>query len=142
MIGGFRHTGLAVRDMEASLAFYRDLLGMSVVSDRVSAVAGDSAGAPGCSARICVLAIPDSDVNLELLEYRGTDGACAPRRPFDPGASHGSFWVANIAAMYERLKAHAVPVLTPPIAQTSGRLKLYASDPDGFWLELTESTSS
>jgi catechol 2,3-dioxygenase-like lactoylglutathione lyase family enzyme len=138
VIGGFRHAGIAVRDMETSLAFYRDVLGLPVVSDRISAVAGDAAGAPGCAARICVLAVTDSAVHVELLEYRGAGGTPVAPRPFEPGAAHASFWVADIAALYERLKANRVPTLSPPIAQTSGRLKLYASDPDGFWLELTE----
>ena len=138
MIGGFRHTGIAVSDMEASLAFYRDLLGLTVVSDRVSRVAGDSVGAPGASARICVLAVPDSAAQLELLEYRGARTQPVAPRPLDPGAAHASFWVADIAALYARLLEHGVRTLSPPLAQTSGRRKLYASDPDGFWLELTE----
>ena len=138
MIGGFRHAGIAVGDMEASLGFYRDVLGLRVLSDRVSARAGDAVGAPGCAARICVLAVPDSNVHVELLEYRGAGARPVTPRPVDPGAAHASFWVADIGALYERLQAHGVPTLSPPLAQTSGRLKLYASDPDGFWLELTE----
>lgn len=138
MIGGFRHTGIAVRDMEASLAFYRDLLGLTVVSDRVSMIAGEAVRAPGASARICVLAVPDSAAQLELLEYRGAGAQPIAPRPVDPGAAHASFWVPNITQLYERLEAGGVPTLSPPMAQTSGRRKLYASDPDGFWLELTE----
>jgi catechol 2,3-dioxygenase-like lactoylglutathione lyase family enzyme len=146
MIGGFRHTGIAVRDMDASLAFYRDVLGLTLVSDRVSAVAGEAVGAPGASARICVLAVPDSTAQLELLEYRGARTHPVAPQPVDPGAAHASFWVSDIAALYARLQAHGVRTLSAPRAQTSGRLKLYACDPDGFWLELTEgsgpSTSS
>jgi len=138
MIHGFRHAGITVRDMDASLAFYRDVLGLAVVSDRVSALAGQSVGAPGCAARICVLAVPESEARVELLEYRGSDGTPVSARPVDTGATHASFWVTDIATLYEHLKAHGVPMLSPPVAQTSGRLKLYARDPDGFWLELTE----
>ena len=114
VIGGFRHAGIAVGDMEASLGFYRDVLGLRVVSDRVSARAGDAVGAPGCGARICVLAVPDSNVHVELLEYRGAGARPVTPRPIDPGAAHASFWVANIAALYERLQsARGTDALAP-----------------------------
>ena len=138
MIGGFRHAGISVRDMDASLAFYRDILGLTVVSDRHSPVAGDAVGMPGCGARICVLAVPASEVRVELLEYDGADGTTVARRPAEPGAAHASFWVTDIAELYRRLLAHGVETLSPPVVQSSGRPKLYARDPDGFWLELTE----
>jgi catechol 2,3-dioxygenase-like lactoylglutathione lyase family enzyme len=34
MITGFHHTSVTVADMDRSLAFYRDLLGMEVVNER------------------------------------------------------------------------------------------------------------
>jgi hypothetical protein len=86
---------------------------------RVAAgLAGDAVGAPGRGARICVIAVPDSATQLELLAYEGNTATAAPRRPVEPGTAHASFWVHDIAALYERF--HGVPTLSPPVVQFIG----------------------
>ena len=42
MIVGIHHTALSVKDMERSLTFYRDLLGMKVLSDQTWASSSES----------------------------------------------------------------------------------------------------
>lgn len=137
-IVGFRHTGITVKEMERALAFYCGLLGLEKRSDRISPEGGRFVGAPGASIRICILALPGSQAEIELLEYRNATGAAHSGRPIDPGTAHTSFWVSDVEQLYAALVENGVPVLSDPIEPLSGRKKFYARDPDGFWLELTE----
>src|SRR5690606_29710355 len=83
VITGFWHAGLTVSSMERSLAFYRDLLGLEIVSDRtvreagVLAVTGTAVGA----IRVCMLRVPGADAYLELLQYDALRPAGAAARP-------------------------------------------------------------
>lgn len=137
-VTGFRHTGVTVKDMEAALQFYVELLGLTLISDRLGSDSGRFIGAPGADARICLLSVPGSDAHIELLEYRGGVGEPSTHKPVDFGAGHASFWVRDIDRLFERLVAKNVTVFTPPIEPASGRKKFYARDPDGFSIELTE----
>jgi catechol 2,3-dioxygenase-like lactoylglutathione lyase family enzyme len=137
-IVGYRHAGVNVKDMDVSLAFYNGVLGLELISDRVSHDGGRFVGAGDTAVRICILGIPGSDAQIELLEYRNAGAARSTARPVDFSVAHASFWVEDIDALYERLVAADVRVLSPPIEPASGRKKFYACDPDGFLLELTE----
>lgn len=137
-VTGFRHAGISVRDMSAALDFYQRLLGFALLSDRVSPDSGRYVGAAGAAARICVLQLPGSNAQLELLEYRGASREAGSAKPVDFSVAHTSFWVRDIDALYARFVAQGVVVLAPPVTPASGRKKFYARDPDGFLLELTE----
>lgn len=64
------NVGIAVRDLEATIAFFTDL-GLEVVGrDEVSGEwASTAVGLDGNHARIAVLQTPDSQGQLELFEY-------------------------------------------------------------------------
>lgn len=137
-IVGFRHAGINVKNMDVALAFYERLLGLELVSDRVSEDGGRFVGAGASPVRICVLRVPGSEPQIELLEYRDAGAAARAVKPVDAGVAHASFWVSDIDRLFARLVAGNVPVLSAPIVPASGRKKFYARDPDGFLLELTE----
>jgi lactoylglutathione lyase len=141
-VTGFRHAGVTVRDMNVSLAFYVEFLGLKLISDRRSSDGGRFIGFPEASARICLLEIPGSNAHIELLEYHGAGGAPGTNAPADFGTGHASFWVQDLDRLYERFVAENIRVLTPPIEPPSGRKKFYARDPDGYGLELTEAPSA
>ena len=81
-ITGFFHGGIAVSDMERSLAFYRDLLGMEIHFDiTVDAVdyVRTLLGIEMRDCRVVYLRVPGSDgVFVELLEYHGSDARPTP----------------------------------------------------------------
>jgi lactoylglutathione lyase len=137
-IVGFRHAGVNVKDMDVARAFYEQVLGLELISDRVSDDGGRFVGAGDTAVRICVLRVPGTESHIELLEYRDADGAPSSGKPVDFGVAHASFWVKDIDELYGRLIAKNVPVHSAPIVPPSGRKKFYASDPDGFLLEFTE----
>ncbi|MEY2431360.1 MAG: hypothetical protein QOC92_1085 [Acidimicrobiaceae bacterium] len=134
------HTGVSVLDMDRSLAFYVDLLGLELVLDL------DVASQPGLETVVGmagivgrVVFLDASDSRVELWHYRSPSGSPLPdgHIPADHGVSHVGFTVNDVDAMYERLVAANVTVLSPP--QDLGLHKtMYVRGPDGEFVELLE----
>ena len=137
MIIGFRHAGISVADMETSLAFYQGMLGLQLLSDRISPQGGRLAGVEA-EIRICVLEVPGSGPCVELIEYRGIDAPRLAGRAWDRGAGHASFRVSNVDALYRTLCERNVDAAREPTMTAVGTKIFYAKDPDGFWLEFAE----
>ena len=82
--GRLHHVGLSVADLERSIAFYRDLLGLPVRErDQMSGSEVEAVtGVVGSRVLIAELGVGASQT-LELLQYGGPDGPAVDRRPFD-----------------------------------------------------------
>lgn len=81
------NVGIAVRDIEATIAFFTEL-GLTVLGrTTVSGEWADTAvGLDGNHAKIAVLATPDDQAHIELFEYIHPDAIeTAPTRPNDIG---------------------------------------------------------
>jgi glyoxylase I family protein len=92
------NVGIAVRDLEATIAFFTDL-GLTVVGrDTVSGEWADTAvGLDGNRARIAVLETPDGQGRLELFEYIHPDAIeTEPTRPNEIGMHRVAFSVDDI----------------------------------------------
>ena len=92
------NVGIAVRDIEATIAFFVDL-GLSVVGrDTISGEWADTAvGLDGNHAKIAVLQTPDGNGQLELFEYLHPDAIeTEPTRPNEIGMHRVAFSVDNI----------------------------------------------
>jgi len=146
LISGFFHGGIAVSDMEASLRFYRDTLGLDVHFDvTLDAVAYVKAvmGIDMTDARIVYLRIPGADgVYVELLEYHGTDAKPTPApRAWDPGTGHLCFHVTDAAALHLKAvaagyRARSGGAIEIPVGPNKGGRAAYLIDPDGYHIEL------
>lgn len=62
--------------------------------------------------------------------------------PEDPSraTSFLNLRVANIATMYERWRSRGAEFVTPPI-EKKGEIRCYMRDPDGYLIEVGQSTS-
>jgi len=134
--------------MEKSLAFYRDILGMKVISDREAkgAFAETITGLPAAHMRIVYLKITEETEHmLELIQYFAPPGKPFDRRTCDPGCAHLAIYTDNIANECRKLKAKGVQFRSEPLEVTGGPNKgnivVYMSDPDGITLELIERRS-
>lgn len=143
MLRGVHHAGVTVADLERSLTFYRDLLGLDVlfVMERTDETIGAVVGYPGARIKIAFLAIPGSTTRLELLQYLEPTGSGGDGETYRPGAGHVCFSVDDIDALYRRLAdAGYLPRSGAPvtIAQgpNTGVKALYVRDPDGYTVEL------
>src|SRR4030042_2851877 len=95
-ISNIHHAAFTVSNMERSLAFYRDILGMKVLWDSVQAgveykgpVCDKITGCPGTEQKIVYLGIGGGF--LELVEYSPIGRALENHKASDIGASHICF---------------------------------------------------
>ena len=94
----FENVGIAVRDLEETIAFFTDI-GLSVVGrDTVSGEWADTAvGLDGNHAKIAVLRTPDGNGCIELFEYiHPTAIETNPTRPNEIGMHRVAFTVDDI----------------------------------------------
>jgi catechol 2,3-dioxygenase-like lactoylglutathione lyase family enzyme len=138
------HSVVVVRDLEASLRFYRDGLGLGVLRDRQ--VEGDWPGlfgAPSRSLRAVFLGDPgvpdDHSGVLELNVYEGETQDGPPSSPLRSGFLMLSFFV-DVEATLARLASLGLGG-TPRqvVQQTPGGAVTIATvrDPDGLLILLT-----
>jgi lactoylglutathione lyase len=142
-VTGFFHAGVTVRDMGEALRFYRDTLGLEVVSEgRGSAphqgrILGEQPG----ELIAVFLRVPGSDALVELFEFVGMERHGASARPWDFGAGHFCLYVDDTDAMFERLTAAGYrtrggEVVTIASGPHQGAKVVYAIDPNGYHVEL------
>ncbi|HEY9263681.1 MAG TPA: VOC family protein [Mycobacterium sp.] len=102
------NVGIAVRDLEAAIAFFTDL-GLTVVGrDTVSGEWTDTAvGLDGNHANIAMLQTPDGHGQLELFEYIHPKAIESnPTRPNDIGMHRVAFSVDDIDEALEIAAKH------------------------------------
>lgn len=140
-----RHVGIVVANMQRSLWFYRDLLGMQVWadyrdhSDYVRAITATP------NADIWMVKLRASDGgSIELLQYLShPQDVPEPRRAFDVGCNHVALQVNDIDAIYQKLKNAGITFHAPPTISSDGGAKVtYCRDPEGVIVELVEIQSS
>jgi catechol 2,3-dioxygenase-like lactoylglutathione lyase family enzyme len=144
-IRGLHHTGIIVRDLDRSVYFYHDLLGLEFASEPSPWFSGDDlaigVGVPGASLRQVNLRAGDG--TLELLEYgnrpKGDDTAPPQNRL---GSMHVALHVDDLAETMRSLSAKGVTFLSGPNVVDEGTLAgwrwVYFHDPDGVTIELVE----
>ena len=102
MIGRLNHVAIAVKDMKAAAAVYRDILGGDV---------SDAVPQPDHGVTTVFINLPNT--KIELLEPLGSDSPIAKfleRNP-DGGIHHVCYEVDDIIAARDRLKADGARVL-------------------------------
>ncbi|MDA8218962.1 MAG: VOC family protein [Dehalococcoidales bacterium] len=136
------HTSFTVGDMDRSIAFYRDLLGMELISDRVAGpeFAAKVTGIPGAALRVVYLEA--IGYKLELIQYTAGQGERIDPKTNRPGSAHLCFNVEDIRRAYADLKAKGVRIQGEPMVVGGGPnkdgLTIYMLDPDGITIELIQ----
>jgi catechol 2,3-dioxygenase-like lactoylglutathione lyase family enzyme len=137
------HLGLTVGDIERSVTFYRDLLGLSLLRRRSSDAnyLGAQTGHPGLRLEMASFQLAShGGPTLELVQYMTHAGAVADPSTNRAGNTHLCFQVDDIQRAYDSLRGRGVRFLTPPVTITSGPnrggIGVYLFDPDGYTLEL------
>jgi glyoxylase I family protein len=140
MIKTMHHTAICVSDIERSLGFYRDMLGMKVVIDsRISGPEVDQILAlDGADARRVYVA--GYGGRIELFKFDSPQGKPFPEdfKVCDVGLTHIAFEVENIQELYEELSAKGIKFHNPPLPVQNRGMVCYLRDPDGVVLEFIE----
>lgn len=141
---GLHHASRTVSDIEQSLAFYRDLLGLSVVAD--STATGPELdlilGLSGTDLRFAELELANGHL-LELLEYRSPAvSADTDLSPSRTGAHHIAITVDDIHEAFETLTNAGVRFNCEPKwigeGYFAGFWTAYCFDPDDLPVELLQ----
>ncbi|MBI3493511.1 MAG: methylmalonyl-CoA epimerase [Acidobacteria bacterium] len=127
------HVGIAVRDLPAALAFYRDALGLEIEAPEDVA-----------SQRVRAHVIPVGASSLELLEATAPDSPIARYvEKNGPGLHHITLRVDDILAALAQLKARGIRLIdeTPrPGAEGSTIAFVHPSATHGVLVELKQSS--
>ncbi|WP_350002450.1 VOC family protein [Pseudarthrobacter sp. WHRI 8279] len=136
----FENVGIAVRDLEATIAFFTDL-GLTVVGrDTVSGEWTDTAvGLDGNHAKIAMLQTPDGHGQLELFEYIHPEAnETAPTRPNDIGMHRIAFSVDNLDTALEVAAKHGCHPLRGVATYGDAYKLTYLRGPSGILVMLAE----
>ena len=141
------HTGITVRDLDASLAFWCDVMGFALLyrAHRTGVFAAGVVGVPG--AEILIAVVEGFGHKLELLQYLApADRAAYAPRPCDLGSLHLCFVVDDLDAAQDALAARSWTVGGAPQIMDGGsrpgaRL-VYLRDPDGTTIELVQTATA
>ena len=143
-VSGLDHVSVTCGDLDASVAFYADVLGLEVAA-RGKSDDREIALMMGLN-RVRIL-WADVDLGdgttLELVQFLDPTGSPVTKSLWDPGAAHIGLQVDDIDATHARLREAQVRVVSKPVRLTEqgswhGAKVLYAIDPDGTWIELVE----
>ena len=138
------HVSITVSDMNHSLAFYCDMLGLKEVErhhlegDTISKMAGK----PGVIMEVVRLIAPETPgIMLDLQQYVVPEGKVSDAQLGDVAHSHLCFGVPDVWAAYQDLKAKGVEFISEPVSFDLDWGIVYVvffKDPDGFILELMQ----
>ena len=144
---GMSHVAFCVRDIEQSLAFYRDALGFRVLNDRLQDTT--TGGLPRvykhrrATRRQVTLAYGEGDARPQLVitEHPGEPPDGEPIKLDQIGISHLSFTVPSVPQLTETLLAKGYKTSGPADAfkDASGHVRtVFFLDPDGILVQFDE----
>jgi catechol 2,3-dioxygenase-like lactoylglutathione lyase family enzyme len=149
MLADVLHFAFTVSNLERSVRWYTDVLGLELVHRQ----RGDSdyirtlVGVPDAVIEVAMLKLPGVDPKysthmLELVEYLQPEGGVVELANTNVGVAHLAFIVDDIHDRHRALVAQNVEFVNPPVAITEGAnaggFTCYFKDPDGITLELLQ----
>ena len=144
MLKSFFHTGFVVKDIEESVRFYSEVLGMRIAgrTERQGEFVEQVLAFPGAHIKGGFVDIGEGH-QLELIQYLSPQSGPGGINRNDLGASHLAFYVEDIDRFYEETSKKGLTYNNPPATMYDengavARKACYATDPDGNWLEFVE----
>lgn len=140
MISLLHHASFTVEDLDRSVAFYRDFLGMTLegVWEREAAYAQDVTGIPGARLRLAYFTLENA--SFELVEYLEGKGTKIDTSPNNIGSAHVCFITGDFDGIIGRLGEWggkiAGKICSVPAGANRGKRVAYVEDPDGNTLEI------
>jgi len=122
----FLHTRMRVSDLDRTIRFYTEVLGLNVLQRKTS---------PRGS-QLAFLQVPNSDELIELTSF-------PPSGPVhvQEDLVHLAFQVDNLEDTIAALGAKGVPITDGPTTTSSGSRFIFIDAPDGYEIELIERPS-
>ena len=121
------HTSITVKDMNESIMFYQDIMGLELVRRREI---------PENKAEIAFLRDLKSNAQIELTHWK-------EKKDWTSGdeLDHIAFAVLDMDETMRKLKSMDVEVAKQPYTLRGSKTRIaFVIDPNGIWLELIELT--
>jgi catechol 2,3-dioxygenase-like lactoylglutathione lyase family enzyme len=143
------HVGFVVRDLDASLRFYCEGLGLVLRhrQQQRNAYTASLVGYPDAALEIAQLRLSDAEPPpsghvLELICYERPPSGPVDLERSTIGAGHLAFVVDDVFESAERLRRLGAQLINEPVRITeginAGGWAVYLHDPDGVCLELLQ----
>lgn len=123
MVKKLLHTRMRVNDLERTVRFYQDALGLTVARRSVSPR----------GAQVAFLATPGSEEEIEICQLPNS-----PSVQVQPDLMHLAFQVDDLAAFAEELARKGYPLSDGPTPTSSGSLIAFIDAPEGYEVELIQ----
>jgi lactoylglutathione lyase len=123
MVKKLLHTRYRVSDMEKTVAFYRDVLGLELIRQSTS---------PRGS-QLAFFKAPGSEEEIEICKFDGSG-------PVNVGTdiTHLAFEVDDIEAFAKASAAKGYPLSDGPTKTSSGSVIAFVDAPEGYEIELIQ----
>ena len=147
-VGPVYHTGFTVSDIERSVVFYRDVLGLKLIKRQTGTAPylATVTGFAGVRLEAAFLQPAAGGSVLELLQYVSHPASATDRATNRPGNAHLCFKIDDLRSACAELKRRGVALISEPTEVTAGAhaggWAVYLRDPDGFTVELYQSPSA
>ena len=123
MVRRLLHTRLRVNDLDRTVAFYTNVLGLRVVRKHTS---------PRGS-QLVFLAVPNSTEEIEICYFPQSGTVVVPA-----DLVHLAFEVEDLESFGRHCSALGYPFTEGPTQTSSGSLFAFLNDPDGYEIELIQ----
>ena len=123
MVKKLLHTRMRVNDLERTVTFYREALGLTVARRSVSPR----------GAQVAFLATPNSDEEIEICQLPNS-----PSVQVQPDLMHLAFEVDDLAAFTRGLQAKGYALSDGPTLTGSGSTIAFIDAPEGYEVELIQ----
>ena len=117
------HTRYRVNDLEKTVAFYRDVLGLQETGRHKSPRGSE----------LVFMKAPESDEEIELCCYPASGPVQVP-----PDLTHLAFEVDDLAAFAKQLEGKGVKLSDGPVGSAGGTMFAFVDAPEGYEIELIQ----
>jgi lactoylglutathione lyase len=122
-VGKLLHTRYRVNDLERTVTFYRDVLGLEEIKRHKSPRGSE----------LVFLQTPGSEELLEITYFPGSGPV-----QVQPDLTHLAFEVDNLAEFEKHLAAHGLKFSDGPTTSSSGTTFAFIDAPEGYEIELIQ----
>jgi len=137
-----RHVGIVVNDLDRSLWFYQELLGLDLQRRMMESGAAieNVLALEGVAVETVKLGAQEGDTLIELLKFHSHPvSALRGGRMLTAGPTHVAFTVDDLHVRYHYMKAQGIEFTGSPQVSPDGKVLLtFCQDPEGTWIELVE----
>ena len=123
MVKKLLHTRYRVKDLEKTVAFYKDVLGLEEIRRHTS----------GRGSQLVFLKAPESEEEIELCKFDQSGPVVV-----GPDLTHLAFEVDDLEKFAKEAEAKGYPLSDGPYKTSSGSVIAFIDAPEGYEIELIQ----